>query len=633
MMANRLFIQKFNFKYLAYGMFMLGFSTPSKIRYIEDNAFKYIYQKCLNLISNNIDIEKISIKDNWYKREELELEISLNIYNEIFQPNNFLNDVSPNLDKSLQESFIRKIIVRKIRSPLTILIENNFSANDTIIISHSGLGISLENSIKNSFPDIKNIFYFRETGLIYYFSRYTYISLNIIFRAMKNLFKHKKESEKIRPSIGISYNWGINEDYYDQDDGWIKHVLSPHRAIIYFDQGAKKPATNKIIKQCLEKNYEFRILNKRSNATRYVTHDYSKTELEFIFNDFFLLFNVFKKTILNNYSLIQIVLLLKLLPNLRRKQAFIKDENIKVLFDNIDTADDLGSLACELEGDSIKIGKHWSYICWPRSTLFPIQRVYFTWSKYISKILQSFAPYPDYIVAGNQFFRKKNSVEGLTNENQKIINGKFVIGLLDRSVSEKSMIPPPYHIEFFRKLIELTERNKDFLILFKPKDTGNNLRIFQYDSGLKELIKKNIAAKKFIMLQGSVNADTIGKYANISVALGVNSAGFNIALNESRVVYWDPGKITSIHGNDIFGENYKNLVFDELDPLIFSIEEYAKNNKNNPNLGNQDSLVERINELEDSKHHYNIGEFVSNYLQNIENGSNRSEAIKLSINK
>ena len=173
----------------------------------------------------------------------------------------------------------------------------------------------------------------------------------------------------------------------------------------------------------------------------------------------------------------------------------------------------------------------------------------------------------------------------------------------------------------------MIDQNPNYVILYKPKDIDGKLRIFDYDQKLKGLINNYIKNKRIIILDGSSNADIVGKYADITIAMGVNSAGFNLALTNSRVVYWDPSGFINEHGSEAFGPNHNNLIFENLERLFSSLNSFLKGERMTEAFGDQSKLISRINEKTDCSHNENIGIFISRYLKNISNGYSREKSL------
>ena len=75
------------------------------------------------------------------------------------------------------------------------------------------------------------------------------------------------------------------------------------------------------------------------------------------------------------------------------------------------------------------------------------------------------------------------------------------------------------------------------------------------------------------------NFFTICKFADITISLGLNTAGVMSSLSDVKSLFWDPLNFSSSHYlsyRELSGFNDKNIVYDQLDKLIEKINFHIK---------------------------------------------------------
>ena len=119
--------------------------------------------------------------------------------------------------------------------------------------------------------------------------------------------------------------------------------------------------------------------------------------------------------------------------------------------------------------------------------------------------------------------------------------------------------------------------------------------------------------------------------SDIAVVLGISSAGILCALRGARTVFWDPsgarkGPLSQwIHR---FGWDNEKIVFERMDELIPAVEEYLRSASASSELGDFTSRLDEIDSFRDGKTGLRVGRFVRWFLEGIDQGFNRDQALK-----
>jgi len=241
----------------------------------------------------------------------------------------------------------------------------------------------------------------------------------------------------------------------------------------------------------------------------------------------------------------------------------------------------------------------------------------------IGSVYDDYNAKPEWLRRGKTHRRKLESA-----------GAQFIMGVLDRSDSASSHVPPNYHREFYTKLFNLAEQDASLGLLIKPKYKGIP-RVIANDPALLQAMEKLILTGRAILLDGLSHVTEAGFGVDIVVALGINSGGLQCALQGIRTVFWDP---THTINSPLFermtqaGWGNTNVVFEKLNTLIEAIKHHRQSLPSIDNVGIfLDDELARVDHFRDGKAAIRVGEFVKIFLEATDSGMDRRQAIDKSV--
>ena len=431
------------------------------------------------------------------------------------------------------------------------------------------------------------------------------------------------------PSVAIQFAWGIDTRSRVNDLWWYrKSGMTPSRLVIFFNR-KRNPATDARIRELDGNGYRYSILDGHANHTEQkLTNRYEAHRVKWAFRDLAEMFSLFRQLGKADALFWQIGEWAKLMLRLRQWQAFMEAENIKVVFDVVETTVDVAALAADITG-AIKIGTHWSDVSYNRTRVFPAHQVYFVWGSLQEEVFADLSPASAFVQIGNIFNDAERMAEfrakaGEYRQHLEKSGVEFVIGVLDRTYSPSSHVPPPYHVEFYDRLISLAEDDPTLGLLIKPKKTQQP-PIFADFPELLARIRKLEERGQATLIAGSGHVCEAGFASDVVVALGINSGGLLCALEDIPTLFWDP---THSKGSPLshrmrkFGWENELVVYDDFNRLISMIK---------PPAGDFTEFVDGIDSFRDGQATVRVGQFVRDFMQAIELDKNHQDALQNAV--
>ena len=556
----------------------------SRIYYYNANA---ILKKRISLISRIFGIKFIFIDQGLARSDRNQpsthfslnhkaIEISKETVTKINENNYFTFWISSRIQPEKSQKTIQQLISKDLMM-YYILDDYSYSINEDnqsyICISHYNSINFIDKKYLSKRSNIQKILFIKETIFFRTLKLVYKLFTSIDFRLL-NKEIHKSKRKKIAIYDFKSHSHPLSDHW------WAKNLNFKKSDIIFFYKNSKHPATEEIIKLTLKNQYDFRILNNKSNKTKsfktkkiylavncifQILSDTIRIPLKFWKTEFFLW---------NFYYWLSYVF------EVNYWYKFIIQENIiLVKNDEYEISTDILGLASDM-ADIKKIGFHWSDRYFLEYCFMPISDIYFVWGKLLKEIFENEYRH-DFIKVyeTGSPFHSFPLINSLYNDSNKIINEiksnkNFVrvICAFDRSGSPKAMYGIKHHIEFYDKLLKFIESNEKFHLIIKPK---NNIQteIFKRKN-IKERLEGLIKIKKVTLMSPNKNFFTICKFADITISLGLNTAGVMSSLSDVKSLFWDPLNFSSSHYlsyRELSGFNDKNIVYDQLDKLIEKI--------------------------------------------------------------
>ncbi|MBW8000475.1 MAG: hypothetical protein FVQ80_00440 [Planctomycetes bacterium] len=173
----------------------------------------------------------------------------------------------------------------------------------------------------------------------------------------------------------------------------------------------------------------------------------------------------------------------------------------------------------------------------------------------------------------------------------------------------------------YRALLKATLKNENYKLIIKSKKPHV---IAAMSAEIHDLIKDAEKLGRCRILDTLQNVSTAALASNISVSLP-SMAAFESILSGSRTVLFNYKKRNS----DLFcqDDNFSNIIFEDLDELTASIDEFSRGLK--PNLGDCSALLQKISPFQDNKAGERVGNYLSWFIEALNNGMDRDSALAM----
>ena len=271
-----------------------------------------------------------------------------------------------------------------------------------------------------------------------------------------------------------------------------------------------------------------------------------------------------------------------------------------------------------------RIGFHWSCLVAPCNSTLRSHEVLFIWGSHDLKItLDSGSTSKNILLSGcpmsessykKEYQKGQEAVKAMKNKGVR-----YTLALFDNSV------PVPNFYQFF---LQWLIADPALGILIKSK--GNSWKWF-HDDGVNNLAQQALNTGRLFIMDPAASPVDAALLSNFSIGVTGISAIALAALKGARVLYLDyeyldkgPLKdYTLLHS---LGE--KRCVFYNPESLKDSVLEYINSPEANPNLGDASSILDQIDPFRDGIASQRIGEYVSWYLEELDDGFNASDAVR-----
>ena len=320
------------------------------------------------------------------------------------------------------------------------------------------------------------------------------------------------------------------------------------------------------------------------------------------------------------------VRLVDVLHNSARLEDFLTEYNVSCLFHYQDMGSDYLSIACDATGTT-RMGVHWSYFPWPETSLARINQVYFVWGSNAWETLKDPGSCVDHVIASGCLVKgayPADPCESEMDSHRAMVarNGATrVLTLFDTTA------PCDGFYEFFlRKVIQ----DPNWGLLIKPKYL--KLPWLQPQmTDLQDLYREALATGRVQLLDWQLSPAEAAAAADFSVGVDINSAVVVAALAGHRAIHMD---YLRLHESPLskWAIFYKagpdRLVFDDPDKLWDRLNRYFDEPGSDPDLGIADEeLLRQIDPFRDGKAGQRIGDYVRWYLEGLDRGDDRDEAL------
>jgi len=589
-------------EFIDYDLYDLRNTNKEKSTFNIDLEIDLICKKITCKLINNIDLNMLNkniLRQN-YSIKQLNLYLERSISYEIYKTVLNLYVISLlNIRNGNQKNIFiinNNVFFNEILNAFSVLNSKNIKTynNYKEVISWSRIIIGLIIQIKNSF---------------YYFSLYT---IKKIFWDKKPTLNNNTQA-KNRIKIAVQYSRGLNLERRNDIFWYEGSKLSPEQILIYTNR-KRFPITSEDQKYILESGFKY--INLYSWRPKKSSSNYLK-KLFFIFPILFRLSRESIKNKKNNYWWISKISI-QMYRRISYWQTFFHENNIGIHIHYLSNTPQVVTRVLAIEqNQGIDVVYQWS----SGDFMLPLRgrvlssHIYFAWGEFIIKPLKSQNSCEDIIliaghISGNLVYKK-------FNDNNKIKNlNKFKICIFDSSYSREIYFTRKMIVEFYSILINLALNDSSIHLIVKykgPKENPENL------NELMPLISKLTKRNQYTIIDWKTSTFEASKLADITISLGVNSAGIESALSGKRSIHFDLSLMKN--GYPTIYNNLSSSIFTDTELLLQSIQNYKKNPSSIPNFGNHKKILKSIDQFQDGNSHIRIGKYFEWFLKNRENGS------------
>ena len=304
-----------------------------------------------------------------------------------------------------------------------------------------------------------------------------------------------------------------------------------------------------------------------------------------------------------------------------------KHLNLKGIFHHHEVGIDLISLAARFAG-GVRIGTHWSSF----NGICEVNRshdVFFIWGLHDAKIIIDSGSVSKHLlivgsIATESYKRTAFEKAEKATIKMKKDGVRYIISLFDSSVES-----PEFFGFFLRWLID----DPALGLLIKCKDGNWVERTGENQDSLSD---KAIKTGRIYSLDSDASPADAARISDFSVGIGSISAVVVAALKGARVFFLDYERLDessqkpycTLHS---LGPN--RCVFYNPESLKRAVLEYIDNPETNPYLGDASPILEKLDPFRDGKASIRIGNYISWYLEGIDQGWAPLKALEMATRK
>tara|TARA_Y100000590_G_scaffold468566_1_gene651761 strand:- start:3683 stop:5635 length:1953 start_codon:yes stop_codon:yes gene_type:complete len=475
--------------------------------------------------------------------------------------------------------------------------------------------------------------HFRSSILVYY-PRFLWNHFRL-FR----LWPERKSAIK-NYSVAIQSFWGSgNGDVRSHRDLWWyrSSQLGPERAVVFFDS-PKRAAEDTTLDSLEEHGYRCRILRKDANNSSRKTARYSLSSPSMLIRDMYNAEKLWLWWWRVPAGRWRFVAWLRAVTGVRRWQAFMETEGVRAIFDVSETASENVSLACDVVG-AIKIGMHWGDYPVPFARITPMQQVQFIWGPRYSDVLSAMGSPAEVTVEAGIIFDRRDYKEEWTSiaeghrmalENKGV---RRVLCVIDRSCSNLSVYPIPYHVTFYESILDWVEKDRNIGLIIKAKGREGP-DVASLMPRIHTRIQKLSEEGRALLLTGQQYVGEGAVASDLVVALGLNSGGLLCAMEGLPTVFWDPAQSSKGPMGDWikrFGWSHPEVVFNNLDGMITRAQRFLENQDTDSRFGDFQESITDVDRFRDGKTGERVSYFVDSFIRSLDIGNSRSEALEMAV--
>ena len=448
-------------------------------------------------------------------------------------------------------------------------------------------------------------------------------------------------SDRGRPapasSVAIQSFWGAEtgETGARGDLWWYRaSQLGPERAVV-FSNSPKRPAADAALDRLEGHGYRCRVLTRDANHSCRRTVTYRLSHPGTVLRDMRDAFELWAWSWRAPAGRWRFAVWLRAVAGIRRWQAFMETEGIRALFDVAETSSETASLACDVVG-GVKLGMHWGDYPAPFARITPMQQVQFIWGPRYADVLEAMGSPADVIVEAGSIFDHADYREEWTSMARvhraalKARDVKRILCVIDRSCSDLSVYPTPYHVVFYDNILDWAERDPSLGLIIKPK-APEGPAVAGLLPDIEARIHNLTDEGRALVLTGPRYVGEGAAASDLVFALGLNSGGLLCALEGVPTVFWDPARSREAPTGDWierFGWSDPDVVFDNLDEMITRARRFLEDREADPSFGDGRSAIMDVDGFRDGRTGERIACFVDSFIRAVDGGNSRSQALE-----
>jgi hypothetical protein len=453
-----------------------------------------------------------------------------------------------------------------------------------------------------------------------------------IYLSISRLFSKSSKSKNTIAQIGFSACFGLkknNEGFLNDLFWWREQHIPTNRLNYLFNRPDTLPSLDRTRKaDSLGINsVPIDCLNKNKNSTIPISKKSHKPLLSRA-NDVFFSCRLFLQALF--FEEIQksaTAFLIVQYAKATQLASYYRFLNLKGLFDNSHSMPDYFSLAASFNG-SVRIGYEVSCLNTLCHVGLRVEPVIFSWGKHSTRVLLgSGTPAKHMLISGciindsyDEEAQKSAKDFALKLRSQGV---RCILSFFDNSI-------PPRNI--YRKLLEWLLEDPQLGLLIKSK--GNTWSGIQED-GLDGLVARAINTGRIHTLPSSASPADAGVVSDFSIGFFSYSAIVTSSLKGARVLFLSSERVEepqkSYRTLDSLGPN--RCVFSDFDLMKRAVQEYISNPKSNPELGDVTPVLDDFDPFRDGKAGDRISEYMSWYLEGLDNDLKRDDSLNLATQK
>ena len=443
----------------------------------------------------------------------------------------------------------------------------------------------------------------------------------------------KKETTNLHePSVAVEYTWGIyhngKSDLYWYDESW----LPPDRVLFYFDRRSRVPLTRQLANELERRGFRWIVENASAclidnepvwRSTPWAGLKQFSWILRFVWNARkWRLSKTFGEHVWTMQSII------RMLHNVSYWSDFFAANNI-VGNTNISGMPSITHLDQTLglhlaNGCNFRITH--SYHSTLNGTEVGDYHLFFSWGRCSGssgRVIPYLSNSANVILTGypfDRFFHTKSESDLRLQSCLKPRDGSiFVIAAFDEAFDKiRSDISPCIWHFFYEALARWALRRNDVLVAFKSKMYNTEEIVEQVP-----VVGVAIQAGCTVVVDKTVPPYRVAGSANLAIGLGVYTAAIEAVLYGIPALHYDPGHRIC---EQLIDRVSTKLVYREMKHLLEQVEGLIEGGDLN-NLGSHEEILDEIDPFRDGKAGNRIGEYLLLYLESVDKGLSRDEAI------